>query len=193
MCCVRIGAFGGDVEGEALLLARARKIRALILDVDGVLTDGKLYYTRQGESIKVFFSRDGFALKLAQNVGIRVGVLSGRGGAVLRRRLADLGVDSNLVVEESRDKAADFARLCQRLGLACEHVAYMGDDIPDLPVFSLAGLTLVPADAAEEVRARAHVVVSAPGGQGAVREAVIFLLKAQGVWEEVLQSWERKA
>lgn len=180
------------MEGDPVLIARAQNIRALILDVDGVLTDGKLYYTRQGESIKVFFSRDGFALKLAQSAGIRVGILSGRGGAVLRRRLADLGVDPDLVVEESRDKAGDFARLCQRLALAFEHVAYMGDDIPDLPVFSLAGLVLVPADAPEEVRARAHVVVPAPGGQGAVREAVVFLLKAQGVWENVLQSWERR-
>lgn len=180
------------MEGEALLLARARKIRALVLDVDGVLTDGKLYYTRQGESIKVFFSRDGFALKLAQSAGIRIGILSGRGGAVLRRRLADLGIDPSLVVEASRDKASDFARLCQRLALNAEEVAYMGDDIPDLPVFSLAGFVLVPADAPEEVRARAHLVVSAPGGRGAVREAVIFLLKAQGIWENVLKTWERR-
>lgn len=177
--------------GDPLFVTRARNVRALILDVDGVLTDGRLYYSRQGESIKVFFSRDGFALKLAQDAGIRVGVLSGRGGAVLRRRLRDLGVDPDLVVEESRDKASDFARICQRLGLDFKHVAYMGDDIPDLPVFALAGLVLVPADAPEEVRERAHVVVPAPGGRGAVREAVIFLLKAQGVWENVLKSWQR--
>lgn len=181
------------MEGEALVFARAQRIRALILDVDGVLTDGRLYYTRQGESVKVFFSRDGFALKLAQTAGIRVGILSGRGGAVLRRRLADLGVDPELVVEESRDKVSDFARLCQKLALDFQQVAYMGDDIPDLPVFSLAGLALAPADAPEEVRSRAHVVVAASGGQGAVREAVVFLLKAQGVWENVLQSWERRA
>ncbi|MEW5877192.1 MAG: HAD-IIIA family hydrolase [Acidobacteriota bacterium] len=185
-------ARGGNVAGDPLLLARAQKIRALILDVDGVLTDGRLYYTRQGESVKVFFSRDGFALKLAQNAGIRVGILSGRGGAVLRRRLHDLGVDPDLVVEESRDKAGDFARLCQKLALDFPQVAYMGDDIPDLAVFSLAGLALAPADAPEEVRARAHVVVPAPGGKGAVREAVVFLLKAQGIWNEVLRSWERR-
>lgn len=184
-----MGTGEGNVEMDAALVARARRIRALILDVDGVLTDGRLYYTRQGESLKAFFSRDGFALKLAQSAGIRVGILSGRGGAVLRRRLADLEVEPDLIVEESRDKVGDFRRLCQKLSLAPEEVAYMGDDIPDAAIFHQAGLGLAPGDAPEEVRACAHLVTRAPGGRGAVREAVVLLLQAQGLWEDVLRRW----
>ncbi|MGC8916791.1 MAG: KdsC family phosphatase [Thermoanaerobaculum sp.] len=171
------------------LRRRAEKIRALVLDVDGVLTDGRLYYTRRGETVKVFFSRDGFALKLAQSRGFRLGILSGRGGAVLRRRLADLRIERELVVEESRDKVTDFERLCGRMGLGREQVAYMGDDIPDVAVFFRAGLAFAPADAPREVQACAHVVTKAAGGKGAVREAIVFLLQAQGLWEEVLRAW----
>lgn len=177
------------MELDTLLRQRARNIRALILDVDGVLTDGRLYYTRQGESLKAFFSRDGFALKLAQAAGIRIGILSGRGGAVLRRRLADLGVAPELTVEESRNKLEDFLGLCQRLALTPEEVAYVGDDIPDVAVFFKAGLAFAPADAPEEVKTCAHVVTQAAGGRGAVREAVVLLLRAQGLWEQVLRQW----
>ena len=168
---------------------RARQVEALVLDVDGVLTDGKLHYTARGESRKVFHSRDGFAIKLAQSRGIRVAILSGRGGPVLQRRLKELGIPSELVVEESRDKGADFVQLCQRLGLPPAQVAYMGDDIPDLAPLHLAGLACAPADAPEEVKRACQLVTGAPGGAGAVRELVVFVLQAKGLWEQVLQQW----
>jgi len=168
---------------------RAKHIQALVLDVDGVLTDGKLHYTARGESRKVFHSRDGFAIKLAQSLGLRVAILSGRGGPVLRRRLNDLGIPSELVVEESRDKVTDFLALCRRVGLTPTQVAYMGDDLPDLAVLRQAGLACAPADAPEEVQEACHLITRAPGGAGAVRELVVFVLEAKGLWEQVLRQW----
>lgn len=169
--------------------SRAKEVQALILDVDGVLTDGRLFYTQRGESLKAFHSRDGFAIKLAQSWGIPVAVLSGRGGSVLRRRLRELGIGDHLVVEESRDKVQDLQVLCGRLNLLPQQVAYMGDDVPDLGVLRQVGLACAPADAAAEILPYCHLVTQAKGGQGAVREVVVFLLQAKGVWEQVLRQW----
>ncbi|MCS7182747.1 MAG: HAD hydrolase family protein [Thermoanaerobaculum sp.] len=181
------------VEAEQEAKRRAGQVRALILDVDGVLTDGRLYYTRRGETVKAFFSRDGFAIKMAQSLGLKVGILSGRGGAVLRRRLADLSIEPALVVEESHDKARDFALLCQRLGMAPTEVAYMGDDVPDVVVLRQAGLAMAPADAAPEAQSVAHLITRATGGKGAVREAIVFILQARGLWETALRQWHALA
>lgn len=175
---------------RAETLERARKVRALILDVDGVLTDGCLHYSSRGEALKVFHSRDGFAIKLAQSLGMPVGILSGRGGPVLRRRLSELEIPPQLIVEQSREKSKGVAILCQRLALFREEIAYMGDDIPDLSVLCQVGLACAPADAPEEVKQVSHFVAAHPGGRGAVRDLVVFLLQAQGVWEEVLEDWK---
>ncbi|MGQ9496133.1 MAG: KdsC family phosphatase [Thermoanaerobaculaceae bacterium] len=171
-------------------LERARKVRALVLDVDGVLTDGRLHYSSRGETLKVFHSRDGFAIKLAQSRGMPVGILSGRGGSVLRRRLSELEIPPQLIVEQSREKSQGLAVLCQRLALSRGEVAYMGDDIPDLSVLCQVGLACAPADAPEEVKKVCHFVAAHSGGRGAVRDLVVFLLQAQGIWEEILEDWK---
>ena len=158
---------------------RAARVRAVVLDVDGVLTDATLFYGENGEAIKRFSARDGFAIKLAQREGIAVAVLSGRLAPPLRARLRDLGVPEELVIQGSRRKAPDLARLAERLGIAADNLAMVGDDLPDLPALALAGLSCCPGDATAEVRARCHYVCAAPGGGGAVREVVQLLL---GAW-----------
>jgi 3-deoxy-D-manno-octulosonate 8-phosphate phosphatase (KDO 8-P phosphatase) len=168
---------------------RARRIRAVVLDVDGVLTDAGLYYSARGESIKRFSARDGFAIKVAQHEGITVAILSGRVAPPLRARLVDLGIDQSCVIQGSRDKAADLRLLCDRLSITPEEAAFMGDDLPDLPALAVAGLAACPADAAAEVRARCHVTCTAPAGRGAVRELIEFVLVAQGRWDTVVAAW----
>ena len=169
---------------------RAGRIRAIVLDVDGVLTDASLLYGSKGETLKRFSARDGFAIKLAQHEGIEVAILSGRVSAPLRARLADLGIDERLVIQGSRDKAAGLQALCDRLGLGPAQVAYMGDDLPDLPALALAGLAVCPADGARDVRERCHVVCASPAGHGAVRELVELVLGARGRWDEIVMEWE---
>jgi 3-deoxy-D-manno-octulosonate 8-phosphate phosphatase (KDO 8-P phosphatase) len=172
---------------------RARAIRALALDVDGVLTDASLYYGTRGEALKRFYARDGFGIKVAQMEGIRVAILSGRMAPPLKARLADLGIPGGLVIQGSRDKGRDLRTLARRLQLPLEAIAFMGDDIPDLPALAQAGLAACPADAAAEVRSCCDVVTRAPGGNGAVRELVELILNASDRWVPLVESWRRGA
>ena len=168
---------------------RARRIRAVVLDVDGVLTDAGLYYSTRGESLKRFSARDGFAIKLAQREGITVAILSGRVSAPLRARLQDLGIDERLVIQGSRDKTAGIRVLAERLGIAPAEIGFVGDDLPDLPALAFVGLAACPADAVPEVRARCHVVCAAAAGRGAVREVIELLLTARGRWSDIVDEW----
>ncbi|HEX4953980.1 MAG TPA: HAD hydrolase family protein [Thermoanaerobaculia bacterium] len=162
----------------AELTRRAGQISWILLDVDGVLTDGRLYYGPTGEIIKAFHVKDGYGVRLARQAGIKVGSLSSRADAAFARRAADLAFD--LVMEGARDKSTAFEGFLAGKGIAPEAVAYAGDDLPDLPVLSRVGLALCPADAAPEVRQAAHVVLAKNGGQGAVRELVELLLGWRG-------------
>lgn len=168
---------------------RARRIRAVALDVDGVLTDAGLHYGRHGEALKTFSARDGFGIKAAQLEGLAIAVLSGRAAPPLKARLADLGIPSRLVIQGSLDKGRDITRLATLLDLGLEELAFVGDDIPDLPALAAVGLAVCPADAAPEVRARCHLVTHAAGGRGAVREAIQVILRAQGRWEALVARW----
>lgn len=152
----------------------------MLLDVDGVLTDGRLHYGPRGEERKVFHVRDGVALVGARRAGLKVAVLSGRASAAVSRRMADLGVRE--VHQGIVSKPGFFRKLIRRFGLAPAQVAYMGDDLPDLPLLTAVGLALAPADAAPEVQKIAHWVARRPGGAGAVREAVEAILRARGAW-----------
>jgi 3-deoxy-D-manno-octulosonate 8-phosphate phosphatase (KDO 8-P phosphatase) len=152
----------------------------LVLDVDGVLTDGGVLYTPSGEETKRFFVRDGLAVGAAQQAGLAIAVISGRASAAVTRRLAELGIAE--VRQGVSDKAAALAELTERLGLGSAEVAVMGDDLPDLPLMRRAGLALAPSNAVPEVRQAAHWVSRRRGGEGAVREAVELLLKARGAW-----------
>lgn len=165
---------------RASLAARAARIRLLILDVDGVLTDGGLFYGPSGEEWKRFDVHDGLALATARRAGLEVAVVSGRATPAVTRRMVELGVSE--VHQAVADKAALVGSLARRLGMRPAEVAMMGDDLPDLPLMRQAGLALAPANAVAEVRRAAHWVARRRGGAGAVREAVEMLLKARKAW-----------
>jgi 3-deoxy-D-manno-octulosonate 8-phosphate phosphatase (KDO 8-P phosphatase) len=159
---------------------RASRIRLLVLDVDGVLTDGGLLYRASGEETKRFHVHDGLALVAALKAGLEVAVLSSRASAAVTRRMAELGVRE--VHQGVADKAGALDALRERLGLGAGEVAVMGDDLPDLAAMARAGLALAPANAVAEVKRVAHWVARRRGGDGAVREAVEMLLKARRAW-----------
>ncbi len=163
---------------SAETLARAGGVRLMIFDVDGVLTDGTLYYSASGEELKAFNIRDGQGMKMLAGTGVRLAIVSGRRSAALERRAADLGVD--LLYQGVEDKRAAFDELTARLALSPEDCGFLGDDLIDLPVLLRCGFAAAVADAAPEVRARAHYVTSAPGGRGAVRETCELVMRAQG-------------
>ncbi len=168
---------------------RLEPIRLLVLDVDGVLTDGSLLYSARGEELKRFSVRDGLAIKLLQKAEIRVAVLTGRSGEALSVRCRELGIDEQLLIQGAADKAGHLDRFEEQLDLDDRQVAAMGDDLPDLAVLKRAGFSACPANAAPEVIAGCHYVCRQGGGRGAVREVAELLLKGQGKWSSLVQHW----
>jgi len=170
---------------------RARPIRLLLMDCDGVLTDGSLYYSLDGERAlaedKVFHIHDGLGLRLAREAGLKTGIISGRLSRALAARAKELGIDH--LHQGSEDKLAAYETIRAAEKLADDQIAYIGDDLPDLPLLRRAGLAIAVFDAVSEIRQRAHFITQHCGGRGAVREAVELILKAQGQWEEVLQRY----
>lgn len=160
-------------------------IRILVLDVDGTLTDGRLFYDEQGRAQRAFHIHDGLAIRGFQHVGGRVVLLTAKSSPAVSSRAADLGIEH--VIQASRDKLADLSALLGQLDADFEHVAAMGDDLPDLPVLRRCGYPMAPANAVAEVRAAARYVTKRSGGHGAVREAVEHLLRADGRWHRVLE------
>lgn len=158
----------------------AARIRLLVLDVDGVLTDGGLYYGPSGEEIKRFDVQDGLAVVAARRAGLSVAVISGRASAAVTRRMAELGITE--VHQGVEDKTVVLAALTARLGLDLADVAVMGDDLGDLALMRRVGLALAPGNAVREVRSAADWVSRRRGGGGAVREAIELLLKARTAW-----------
>ena len=158
----------------------AARIRLLVLDVDGVLTDGGLYYGASGEETKRFDVRDGLAMVEARHAGLTLAILSGRSSAAVARRMEELGIAE--VHQGVRDKDAVLTALMRRLGLDPAEVAMMGDDLADLPPMKRAGLALAPVNAVPEVRKAADWVSRRAGGAGAVRDALELLLKARKAW-----------
>ena len=169
------------------LAARAAAVRLLLLDVDGVLTDGTVLVSGDGPEAKRFHIRDGAAMVLAQSAGLRIGWLSSRPSPATDRRATELRID--LVVQSSGPKVRSYEAIVRRLRLADHQVAYMGDDLVDLAVLARVGLSAAPADAAPEVRARVHCVTAAAGGAGAVRELIERILKSQGRWQALVDRW----
>jgi 3-deoxy-D-manno-octulosonate 8-phosphate phosphatase (KDO 8-P phosphatase) len=175
-------------QAPEVLRLKAERVELLLLDVDGVLTDGGVWYTERGDELKRFHVRDGFAVKLWRQAGGRVAILSGRRSEAVSRRAAELGIHP--VYQGCDDKAAGFAALTAELGVAAEAVCGVGDDLPDLPFLRRCGLAVAVADAASEVRAAADHVTASPGGRGAVREAVEWLLKARGQWPALADRYQ---
>lgn len=164
-------------------------IRLVVLDVDGVLTDGTLIYSAGGEDCKRFSVRDGLAIRLLLNAGIQVAVISGRPSDAVVTRCAELGVRSELIIVGSQHKVADLDRVEELLQLSDSEVAAMGDDLPDLPLLARAGFAACPSDAAPEVIAACDLVCGAEGGRGAVRELAEMVLKGQGRWTDLVSGW----
>lgn len=166
------------------------KIKLLLLDVDGVMTDGRIIYDNDGGETKAFDVKDGHGLKLVQRAGIQVGIITGRSSKVVARRAVELGID--LVYQGVKDKTVPFREILQKLAITPAEVAYVGDDIVDLPVMLQVGFAATVADAVDDVKPHAHMVASRCGGRGAVREICDFLLKESGRWSSVTSHYFEK-
>jgi len=162
------------------------RIAPLLLDVDGVLTDGRIVYSDQGDEIKSFHVRDGSGLKYWRQSGKRVAILSGRTSHAVSRRAAELGIE--VVIQGATEKLAALARILSDTGLVADQVCAVGDDLPDLPVLRHCGLAVVVADAVPELKAVAHYVTRTPGGRGAVREAIEWLMRGQRTWDAAVET-----
>jgi 3-deoxy-D-manno-octulosonate 8-phosphate phosphatase (KDO 8-P phosphatase) len=167
--------------------AKAARVRLILFDVDGVLTDGKLLVHADGGESKIFDIKDGTGIVWAQRLGLTVGFLSARSSAATAQRAAQLGI--TLLHQGVAGKLETYEQIADSLMLDDEEVAYMGDDILDLPVLARVGLAAAPADAAEDVRSRVHWVAKANGGNGAARELIEVILRAQGLWDTVLATY----
>lgn len=165
-------------------LEKLKHIRLLLLDVDGVLTDGGIIYNEDGGEIKVFNAKDGLGLRLAMTAGITVGIVTGRRSKALRHRCENLGI--RYLFDGVGDKAKMLPEIVAQTGIGPEQAAFVGDDLPDLPLMKRVGLAIAVADANGIVRQKADWTTRAPGGHGAVREVCEALLTAQGLWDEII-------
>ena len=170
------------------VIAAAKKIKLLLLDVDGVLTDGRLYYGNSGEEMKAFNIQDGLGIKLLHRGDIQVGIITGRVSALLQRRADELSI--NPVVQGREDKLTALNELLQTLDVQMDEIAFMGDDLPDLAVIRRVGLGITPANGSSTLAQQAHWQTSKQGGQGAVHEAAEMILEAQGKLEPILASFQ---
>ena len=155
----------------------ARHVRLLVLDVDGVLTDGHLYYSESGHEAKAFHIHDGLGIKLLQRGGVEVAIITGRRSQLLERRARELGIER--IIQGREDKLTALEELLKPLQIDWQHIAYMGDDLPDLPAIRRVGLGMTVANGNPLVRQHARWIAARPGGAGAVREAAEFILDAQ--------------
>jgi 3-deoxy-D-manno-octulosonate 8-phosphate phosphatase (KDO 8-P phosphatase) len=175
---------------KASVAARARRVRLLVSDVDGVLTDGRMVLSERGDEQKAFHTRDGIAVALARLAGIRLALVTGETSSIAKARGDKLGIDA--VVLGARRKAETLEELCGQFNVPREATAFVGDDLLDIPALQRAGLAVTVADAPAEVRGVAHLVTKARGGGGALRECVEAILKAQGVWRKTVDAYVRE-
>ncbi len=160
------------------VLTKSRKIKLLLLDVDGVLTDGRIILDNQGNELKAFHVRDGHGIKLAQRAGIVIGIITGRKSEVVNIRARELGIQE--VHQGAVEKITVYESLIKKYGIQDEEVAYMGDDVVDLDIFKRAGFAVTVADADPAVKAHVDLITKAEGGRGAVRELINLILKSHG-------------
>lgn len=169
------------------LMEKASRIKLVIFDVDGVLTDGSLYLNAEGGEYKAFFCRDGHGMKMLKSAGVEIAILSGRSSRAVDNRMAELSI--HLVYQGQGDKVAAFESLLQRLSLSAAEVAYVGDDVIDLPVMRLVGLPIAVADAHPMVAEHASWKTPSPGGRGAAREVCELVMQARGVLQPHAQHY----
>jgi 3-deoxy-D-manno-octulosonate 8-phosphate phosphatase (KDO 8-P phosphatase) len=166
------------------LMSRARKIKLVAFDVDGIMTDGTLFLADDGQEYKGFNSLDGHGLKMLKSSGVELAIITGRNSRVVEHRAKNLGIE--IVHQGAHDKLAVYQALCRELDLDCEATAYMGDDVVDLPVMRRAGLAITVPAAPDLVKAHSHYTTTREAGRGAVREACEFLMRAQGTLDAAL-------
>ena len=169
------------------ILERSRKIRILILDCDGVLTDGRILLLPGGEETKIFDVKDGHAIVMAARAGLRTAIISGRESAAVRMRAKELGVAH--LYERAWVKTEPYEKILADEGLVDENVCYVGDDVVDIPLLRRSGLAVAVSDAVEEVKQFSHLVTRREGGRGAVREVIELVLKAQDKWDELMSRY----
>jgi len=172
-----------DMDDLASIERRASRIKLLLMDCDGVLTDGRLWLTEDGYEQKSFNTQDGLGLSLWHRAGLKSGIISGRSSKALTRRAQELGVE--FLRQGNADKTAAFEQLLQQARADENEVAFVGDDLPDIPLMKRSELAVAVADAVEETRLVAHYVTRAKGGRGAVREVIEIILKSQGRWNDL--------
>jgi 3-deoxy-D-manno-octulosonate 8-phosphate phosphatase (KDO 8-P phosphatase) len=177
-----------EIKFPAKVLRRARNIRVLLMDVDGTLTPGYVCLQTFPDSsvaeMKMFHAHDGAGVKLASIMGLRTGLITGRDSPANARRAREMGME--FVIQGQPKKLESYKAILTRAGVTDEEVAYVGDDLPDLPLLGRAGLAVAVANAVVEVKRVAHYITTVPGGEGAVREVVELILKAQGKWKKAI-------
>jgi 3-deoxy-D-manno-octulosonate 8-phosphate phosphatase (KDO 8-P phosphatase) len=173
------------------LRSRARKIKLLLMDVDGVLTDGRIYYVPDGRGglleTKTFCSRDGLGIRMAHAAGLKTGIITGRGSPVIEHRVRELGI--HFLEQNALDKIGPYEKIRSAAGLRDEQVAYVGDDIVDLPILQRVGLAVGVGDGDASLRRRVHYWTRQRGGLGAVREVIDLILAAQGKFDNALENF----
>jgi 3-deoxy-D-manno-octulosonate 8-phosphate phosphatase (KDO 8-P phosphatase) len=169
-------------------LKAAQKIKLVLLDVDGVLTDGKLYYGNSGEELKAFDIQDGLGIKLLQRGGIKVGIITGRSSMLLKRRAEELAIEP--LVQGREDKLTALNELLETMDISLDEIAFMGDDLPDLAAIRCVGLGITPANGNTQIASQALLKTAKSGGNGAVREAAELILEAQGKLKSLLASYQ---
>ena len=171
------------------ILDKAKAIKLVIFDVDGVLTDGSLFLGDGGEEYKAFNSRDGHGMKMLQSTGIKIGIITGRTSDVVEHRMRSLGIEH--LYQGKLDKLPAFEELCQLVGVSPEQVAYVGDDVVDLPILVRVGLAIGVQDAHPMVKQHSHWLSPSNGGRGAARDVCELILRAQGHLESMLKQYTR--
>ncbi len=172
---------------DTVIREKAARVRILVFDVDGVLTDGRLYFSDDGHEMKSFNTLDGHGIKMLQKTGVMTAIITGRTTKLVAKRAHDLGIEH--VFQGREDKADALGELCEKLNLEMAEVAYIGDDLPDLRAIRQAGLGMTVANAHYFVRAHADWVSEATGGEGAGREACDFIMRAQGTLDSALETF----
>lgn len=173
----------------AKIRKKAKKIKLLLLDVDGVLTDGGIVMNDRGEEVKQFNVRDGHGIRLLLRAGVQIGLITGRTSKVVGHRARDLGI--RILYQKAYDKLDIYQKIKRKSGLKDQQIAYVGDDIVDLPILSKVGLAMTVRDCWAELKREVDYVAAGKGGRGAVREIIELLLKAQGKWQGVTRRYYR--
>ena len=170
------------------LMNKINNVKMIIMDVDGVLTDGMIYYSSDGAKIKAFNVKDGSGIKFAQRSGLKVAIISGQYSRAVENRAKDLEI--NEVFQMAKEKLPVYQELKTKYKLKDHEIAYIGDDVLDLPIMQNAGFAVAVADSVEEVRLEADYITTAPGGRGAVRETMELILQSQGKWGGVMERYQ---